>query len=248
GAGAVGAGAVGAGILGRGGVARGDGRAFGGRDLTVVPTREREVALTFDCGGGDQGVDEVLGVLGAWGVAATFFMTGRFASAHGDAARRIARAYPVGNHSMTHPAFPGLTREQRVEEVRSAAAAVERAVGRPPVRLFRFPFGEVNRECVADVNAEGYTCVRWTVDTLGWKGAGGGITTERVVGRVLDALVPGAIVLMHVGRTSSADPSTVDAAALPELIQAISDRGYGFLSLDGLLGGRVEGARSGSEQ
>ncbi|MER5782780.1 polysaccharide deacetylase family protein [Streptomyces mobaraensis] len=232
------AGAAGVGVVRWGGVARGDEGAFDGRDVEVVPTSERKVALTFDCGSGDQGVDEVLGVLGAWGIAATFFMTGRFASVHPGAARRIARSYPVGNHSMTHPAFPGLSREQRVEEVRSAARAVERAVGRPPVRLFRFPYGEVDRECIADVNAEGYACVRWTVDTLGWKGAGGGVTTERVVGRVLDALVPGAIVLMHVGRTSSADPSTVDATALPDLIRAIRGRGFGFLSLDGLLVGR----------
>ncbi|MBZ4320324.1 polysaccharide deacetylase family protein [Streptomyces sp. SCA2-4] len=191
--------------------------------------------MTFDCGGGDQGVEEVLGALGDQGVPATFFMTGRFASAYGDAARRIARAHPVGNHSMTHPAFPALAREQRVDEVRSASYAVERATGRPPVRLFRFPYGEVNRECVADVNAEGYVCVRWTVDTLGWKGAAAGVGTEVVVERVLGALVPGAIVLMHVGRTSSADPSTVDVSALPTLIRAIRHRGYGFMSLRGLL-------------
>ncbi|MGK5640440.1 polysaccharide deacetylase family protein [Streptomyces sp. URMC 126] len=206
-----------------------------GQDVTVVPTRERKVALTFDCGGGDEGVDHVVGTLGEWGIPATFFMTGRFASAHTAAARRIARAHPVGNHSMTHPAFPRLTREQRAEEVRSAAEAVERAVGRPPVRLFRFPYGEVDRECVEDVNALGYTCVRWTVDTLGWKGATGGVGTESVVARVLGALVPGAIVLLHVGRTSSADPSTVDATALPTLVRAISERGYGFLSLERLL-------------
>ncbi|WP_171166845.1 polysaccharide deacetylase family protein [Streptomyces sp. I05A-00742] len=213
----------------------GNGR-LAGRDFTTLPIAEEKVALTFDCGSGPDGVDAVLAALGTRALPATFFMTGRFASAHAAAARRIAGAYPVGNHSMTHPAFPGLRREQRVEEVRSAAYAIERAVGRPPVPLFRFPFGEVDRESIADVNAEGYTCVRWTVDTLGWKGAAAGVTTDTVVARVLDALTPGAIVLMHVGRTGTADPSTVDATALPHVIEAIAGRGYGFTSLEALMG------------
>lgn len=206
-----------------------------GQDVTRLPTTEKKVALTFDCGSTPDGVDKVLEALGAHGLPANFFMTGRFAAANGPVARRIAAHYPVGNHSMTHPAFPKLTHDGRVQEIRSAADAIEKATGRPPVPLFRFPFGEVDRQSIADVNDEGYVCVRWTVDTCGWKGDSGGATTGTVIDRVMKALTPGAIILMHVGTTSPTDPSTVDATALPHLIEAINDQGYGYTSLRALM-------------
>ncbi|MEV5237835.1 polysaccharide deacetylase family protein [Streptomyces cinnamoneus] len=207
-----------------------------GQDVAKLPISEKKVALTFDCGSSPDGVDKVLTALEAHALPATFFMTGRFASDHAEAARRIGRAYPVGNHSMTHPEFPTLTHAGRVRELRAADRSIEAAIGRTPAPLFRFPFGAVDRQCVDEVNAEGYVCVRWTVDTVGWKGAAGGATTDTVIARVMEALTPGAIVLMHVGRTSNADPSTVDATALPRLIRAVSDRGYGYTSLGTLTG------------
>ncbi|MGW2187037.1 polysaccharide deacetylase family protein [Streptomyces sp. NPDC001719] len=203
-----------------------------GVDVTTLPLTAKKVALTFDCGSTPDGVDKVLAALEEHKLLANFFMTGNFAKVSADTARHIADRYPVGNHSMTHPAFPQLSQEQRVREIRSAAEAIEQATGRRPVPLFRFPFGEVDRQCIADVNDEGYVCVRWTVDTCGWKGTSGGATTDTVIARVMKALTPGAIVLMHVGTTSPTDPSTVDATALPHLIQAIGDQGYGYTSLD----------------
>ncbi|WP_269859540.1 polysaccharide deacetylase family protein [Streptomyces sp. RPT161] len=206
-----------------------------GQDVTRLPFPEQKVALTFDCGSTPDGVDKVLAALAEHGLPATFFMTGRFASTHADAARRIADRHPVGNHSMTHPMFTKLTHDERVREVQSAADAIKKAVGRRPVPLFRFPFGDVDQQCIADVNDEGYVCVRWTVDTCGWKGTSGGATTDTVIARVMKALVPGAIILMHVGSTGSTDPSTVDATALPHLIKALDDRGYGYTTLDSLI-------------
>ncbi|MFI9240687.1 polysaccharide deacetylase family protein [Streptomyces sp. NPDC053079] len=229
-------GTVQAAAAGRGAAARRSAPAdLAGQDVTRVPIAEKKVALTFDCGSTPDGVDKVLATLGEHGLPANFFMTGRFASDNGAVARRIAAHYPVGNHSMTHPAFPKLTHDRRLREIRSAADAIDKATGRPPVPLFRFPFGEVDRQSIADVNDEGYVCVRWTVDTCGWKGNSGGATTDTAIARVMKALTPGAIILMHVGTTSPTDPSTVDATALPSLIQAISDQGYGYTSLHTLL-------------
>nr|WP_241265930.1 polysaccharide deacetylase family protein [Streptomyces boncukensis] len=205
-----------------------------GQDITTLPVTERKVALTFDCGGSPDGAEDVLATLDTYAVPATFFMTGRFALDYTATARRIARRHPLGNHSMTHPEFPELTPHQRLREIRAADRSITAATGRRPEPLFRFPYGERTRECVTEVNDEGFVCVRWTVDTLGWKGAAEGVTTRTVIDRVLEALTPGAIVLMHVGSTSEADPSTVDVTALPRLIEALTAEGYGCTSLDAL--------------
>lgn len=85
------------------------------------------------------------------------------------------------------------------------------------------------------MNARGYLPVRWTVDTLGWKGTSGGVTAQIVADRALAGLQPGEIVLMHIGSNPD-DGTTLDADALPHLINRIRQAGYGFTTLDALLG------------
>ncbi|KYF62948.1 hypothetical protein BE11_45355 [Sorangium cellulosum] len=72
------------------------------------------------------------------------------------------------------------------------------------------------------------------MDTLGWKGTDDGITTDIVRQRILDRLRPGAVVLMHVGAHPE-DGSTLDADALPGIIQDLRGRGYGFTTVPDLL-------------
>ena len=73
------------------------------------------------------------------------------------------------------------------------------------------------------------------MDTLGWKGSSGGITAQIVADRVLARLQPGEIVLMHIGSNPN-DGTTLDADALPGMIERIRQAGYGFTTLDALLG------------
>ena len=102
--------------------------------------------------------------------------------------------------------------------------------------FFRFPFGAVNSRVLGIVNNMGYVGVRWTVDSLGWQGTSGGMTVQKVVDRVLAGLQPGEIVLMHVG-SHPTDHSMLDAAALPQIVDAIRARGYTFVTVRGLTGG-----------
>jgi peptidoglycan/xylan/chitin deacetylase (PgdA/CDA1 family) len=53
---------------------------------------------------------------------------------------------------------------------------------------------------------------------------------------VLAALQPGEIVLMHVG-SHPTDHSMLDAAALPQIIDAVRGRGYTFVTMSALTGG-----------
>ena len=106
--------------------------------------------------------------------------------------------------------------------------------GRNPNQIFRFPYGATNTHLINVVNTEGYVSVRWTVDTLGWKGTSGGQSTNTVNTRVMDAAKPGAIVLMHVGGHPT-DKSTLDADALPQMIDRLKALGYTFVNLNAFL-------------
>lgn len=207
-----------------------------GQDITVIPTTARVVALTFDAGGNADGLPAILAALDAADVRGSFLLTGDFVRTFPTQSRAIvAPGHLVGNHSDTHPHFPGLGVTEQRAEVTAAATAIRSVTGVPPQPLFRFPYGDRTSETIAVVNGLGYLSVRWTVDTLGWKGTSGGQTASTVLDRVLGALRPGEIVLMHVGSNPD-DGSTLDADALPEVIAALRASGYSFVTLQTLLG------------
>ena len=206
-----------------------------GQDLTVIPGAGRVVALTFDAGANSAGLPKILSALAAKGVTGTFFLTGNWAATNpGDVGQIVAAGHRVANHSMTHPGFTSLSDGLIDQQVRGAEQAIS-AAGADPRPFFRFPYGERDPRTIAAVNDLGYVAVRWTVDTLGWKGTSGGISTQTVTDRVLAGLQPGEIVLMHIGSNPD-DGSTLDADALPQMIDGISAAGYGFVTLDELLG------------
>ncbi|MFJ6311452.1 polysaccharide deacetylase family protein [Pseudarthrobacter oxydans] len=205
-----------------------------GQDLTAIPNAGRVVALTFDAGANTAGLPKILSTLSAKGVTGTFFLTGNWVEANpGGVGQIVSAGHRVANHSMTHPGFTGLDGTQIARQVRGAEQTIL-AAGGDPRPLFRFPFGERDARTIAAVNSLGYAAVRWTVDTLGWKGTSGGVTAQTVADRTLAALQPGEIVLMHIGSNPD-DGSTLDADALPDIIDRISAAGYGFATLDALL-------------
>lgn len=196
-----------------------------------LPTSEKVVALTFDAGANADGIPSILGTLEEYGVPGTFFLTGKWVEAYPQYAARIGARYPVANHSYSHPDMTELSAPRVRTEISSAEAAIRAAVGKGTRRMFRFPFGASNQDTIDLVNSLGYGAINWTVDTRGWQGTSGGQDAEQIVDRVLEALQPGEIVIMHVG-SHPTDGSTLDADALPRVIEEIKARGYGFVTID----------------
>ncbi len=199
-----------------------------GTEWEVIPTSRKVVALTFDCGANADGIPAIVAALSAADAPATFFLTGSWAGTFPEQARTLG-GYTVGNHTYSHPDLTILGPAAVRSEVRRAERAIRKATGDDPRPLFRFPYGARDTRTIGIVNDLGYGSIRWTVDTLGWKGRAEGRTAATVRARVLAALRPGAIVLMHVG--SAPDGSTLDADALPSLIAAIRARGYRLVEL-----------------
>jgi peptidoglycan/xylan/chitin deacetylase (PgdA/CDA1 family) len=210
------------------------GSALLGTDWTRIPTRSKVVALTFDAGANAAGLPSIESTLRAKGVQATFFLTGNWVRDFPAQANLIVQdGFLVGNHSVSHPYFTKLSDAQVTAQVQGAQQAILRANGADSRPLFRFPYGDVDSRVLGDVNRLGYASVRWTVDSLGWKGTSGGQTVQSVVNRVLAAAQPGEIVLMHLGSNPD-DGTTLDAAALPAIIDGLRARGYGLVTLNAL--------------
>lgn len=198
-------------------------------------TGSKVIALTFDGGGSNAATASVLATLADMSKPATFFLTGDFAEAFPEAARRIAASYPIGNHTQNHARLTELPNSRVVDEIRAGAATIERVTGVDPRPYFRFPEGDRDARTIALVNDECYVPFRWTVDTLGWKGTRlGGMTKASVTQRVLDGASPGGIILMHLGANPD-DGTTLDADALPDIIRGLRAQGYTLVTLEQIL-------------
>jgi peptidoglycan/xylan/chitin deacetylase (PgdA/CDA1 family) len=204
--------------------------SFAGRNVTVLPTSNHVVALTFDAGANAAGLPKILSALQAACVPATFFLTGVWTQTFAQNARVIGLRYPAGNHTFSHPDLTTLADAAVRDQILRGQSAIQAGATYDPRPLFRFPFGASDARTLGIVNSLGYASINWTVDTLGWEGTSGGQSVSTVVSRVLANLRPGEIVLMHVGSNPD-DGSTLDADALPTIISSLRARGYSFVTV-----------------
>jgi len=207
---------------------------------TVAPTRPPaatapgtlgSVALTFDAGADRGYAEDILDILQQEHVVASFGVTGNWARANPDLVRRMAGdGHLVINHSLDHRSFTGLSDSRgglsaaaRRTELEEADAIIAPLIGHSTRPEYRLPYGDDDARVAADVQPAGYTHkVGWTVDSLGWRG----VSSADILARCVRLAAPGAVYVFHVGRASQ------DAIALPQLIQALRDKGFGFQRVD----------------
>lgn len=188
-----------------------------------VDTAEEVVALTFDAGSDRGYAEEILDLLGAEGIQASFGLTGRWAEANPDLVRRMSEdGHTLMNHTYDHPHLETLPTPERLSQLDRTESIVSGLTGRTTKPYFRPPFGSYDDQVLIDAGSDGYRwAIMWTVDSLGWKG----IPADEVVARCLAGAEPGAIFLLHVGAEST------DYEALPELITQLRQAGYRFATI-----------------
>ena len=186
----------------------------------------KDVALTFDDGPW-QYTPQVLAILKRMHARATFFVVGRLAKAHPELVRReFAAGMEVGSHSYSHPyrpPFDRLPHSSILREIRWGRAVLA-ADGVAPT-LFRPPGGTFSPYVVEAAGAYGERIVLWSVDPTDWKP---GSTAQQITRRVLGAVRPGSIVILHDGGGDRS--ATVEA--LPRIIRGIRKKGLHLALVD----------------
>ncbi|WDL95357.1 polysaccharide deacetylase family protein [Alicyclobacillus sp. ALC3] len=191
--------------------------------MTMLPTAERVLALTFDDGPDAEFTPRVLNILRRYGTCATFFCLGAEVAANPLVAMRIvAEGHQIANHTWSHPHAADVTVSELLREVSNTSDAIAEATGERP-RWFRPPFGELTDVQAAAISEAGYKVAFWTVDSLDWSGIAG----PQIVANVVPALENGAIVLHH-----SAGNVAGIVDALPDLIEVCQRLGFRFVRLD----------------
>jgi peptidoglycan-N-acetylglucosamine deacetylase len=196
-----------------------------------LPPGTGEVALTFDDGPHPEWTPQVLDLLTASGVRATFFVVGYRARQYPELVRRIRQeGHVLGSHSGTHPDARRLGLRQLHRDYAEGRAALEAAIGER-VALFRPPNGTLDAKGVAVIRRLGLLPRLWTIDPQDWHPD---TTTADIVARCAAAGV-GDIVLLHDGLERPLAPRALDrsatVSALPQVISAFRERGLSFSTL-----------------
>ncbi|MEV0152751.1 polysaccharide deacetylase family protein [Micromonospora sp. NPDC050686] len=170
--------------------ADGDG-PFGSRISTGSP----EVALTFDDGPDPQWTPQVLDLLRAYQVKATFCVVGQNAQDHPDLIQAIvADGHTLCNHSWSHDIQLGTRSPDQIRaDLLHTNDAIRAAVPDAHVAYYRQPGGNWSYQLVSVAEGLGLTPLHWTVDPADWQAPG----STRIVDSVLAGTGPGAIVLLH---------------------------------------------------
>jgi cellulose synthase/poly-beta-1,6-N-acetylglucosamine synthase-like glycosyltransferase/peptidoglycan/xylan/chitin deacetylase (PgdA/CDA1 family)/spore germination protein YaaH len=206
---------------------------------------QNEIALTFDDGPDPQWTPQILDILKAKNVKATFFLIGENAEANPGLVQRIlAEGHELGNHTYTHPDLANTPPQAVALELNATQRLIEALTGRS-LLLFRPPYlGDAeptdDDQIVPVLVAQsmGYITVGEHVDPGDWELPG----TQNIVQRVLDQVnhrtqatkdkdLPTNIILLH----DAGGDRAQTVAALPIIIDKLRNEGHRFVLVSDLM-------------
>ncbi len=202
---------------------------FGKKDNVYfcAGTDKKTAALTFDDGPHPVLTDEILDILGEYGIKATFFVIGKNAEKY---KKQLLRAYSegheIGNHTYSHLTASEKNRVCLTEELKKTDKIIYDITGQHPT-LFRPPTGYCNSVAVQSAAELGYKIILWTVDTRDWAHT----STFAIQKNVSKNIGNGSIILFHDYISGASSTANALRALLPKLIA----EGYTFQTVSELL-------------
>ncbi|HJW42188.1 MAG TPA: glycosyltransferase, partial [Rhizomicrobium sp.] len=200
-----------------------------------------KISFTFDDGPDGEWTPQILDILKAKHVHATFFVIGSNAEAHPDLIQRIVKeGHELGNHTYTHPNLADTPYQAVTLELNATQRLIQALTGRSLV-LFRPPYlGDAEPDDDSEIvpveiaQSLGYITLGEHDDPIDWSMPG----ADKIVSRALyqldhapaDARVN--TILLH---DAGGDRSQT-VAALPTLIDMVRARGYQIVPASQLIG------------
>jgi len=199
-----------------------------GRALGRIDSDRKVVALTFDDGPNPDATPRILDTLGEKGVRATFFVLGSHAERWPELVRRMSsEGHKLGNHGYFHRKLQFKSPFYVSRDIRLGIRAIRRA-GAPAPRYFRAPHGFRSPWTTPIASSYGERTVGWSLGV--WDSDRPGV--NEIVRRTIEGVTPGSIVLLHDGDGYNPDGDRMQtAAALPHIIDRLTDQGYEFATL-----------------
>lgn len=197
------------------------------------PRNRQEVALTFDDGPDPEVTPAILAALRDARARATFFVIGRHLEKHREIGlRALQDGHEIGNHSWMHSYFQNFygNGKQRADLVRSTRL-IQELTGSDAEPLYRPPVGLKSPALARAAHRRNLKVIAWSLHSRDTFARDAAATAASVLSRI----TPGDIVLMHDGHERDGAHRNAAAAALPEILRGLRERGLRCVTVSELL-------------
>ena len=184
---------------------------------------EKVLYLTFDEGGLETYVKEIVDVLDKNNVKATFFLCRKFIEENAELIKQMAETgHTIANHTSHHLNMPSLaTREnfdKYLQEIKDVEQTYYEITGKNMEKIYRDPRGEWSFRDLQIMKDLGYRTYFYSADYLDYKED---VTKEKALNELTKRVHNGAIYLMH-------PKNKGNYLALDTFINNMKKQGYRF--------------------
>lgn len=193
---------------------------------------EKDLALTFNIGWGDEKAEPILDTLKKENVkAATFFLAGAWAEKHPDTVNRIVKeGYEIGTLGYSYEDYYNLE-DAKIRKDISKAQEVFTKLNVKDVKHLRAPTGHFDERSLKIAAQYGYTVVHWSIDSKDWTNPG-----AKIIAKNVKKAKEGDIVLLH-----ASDSAKQTGKALPLILEDIRQKGLKLVTVSEMItNGRAE--------
>jgi len=192
------------------------------------------VSLVFNAGAGFTPGTAILDTLRERELRATFFLMGWWAERQPGLVARIAEeGHEVASHGHEIFNLTQATDAEVVADLSKADAVISGITGQTTKPLWSASAGYRDARVHRLAESIGYRPIFWTVDSGDWRTDAVGADVRA---RVLNNASSGAIVVMHLDSSRTADSV---APELPGIIDGLRDRGYRLVTITELVTGTL---------
>lgn len=187
---------------------------------------EKDVALTFNIGWGDEKAEPIIDILAKENVkSATFFLSGSWAERHPDLVEQIVKnGFEIGILGYSYQDYTELD-DAKVRKDLLLAQEAFKKLNIKGIGVARAPTGHFDQRTLKIADQYGFTIVHWSIDSKDWTNPG----VDEIQKNVSKAK-KGDIILFH-----ASDSAKQTAKALPSVIQELRSKGLKFVSVSEMI-------------
>lgn len=177
------------------------------------------ISLTFDDAPSSK-TTKLVDLLNNLGIRCTFFILGEKVEYYKDELLYIyLNNHEIGNHSYSHPNFLTISKEEGLKEISNTQEAIYKVIKHFP-RVFRFPYGIVNKELMKD---NLLPTVLWDIDSEDWRRP----ASSKLFNNVMQDVSSGSVILFH-------DFKYINYDVITSIVNTLKSKGYTFVTVSEL--------------
>ena len=187
---------------------------------------EKDVALTFNIGWGDEKAEPILDTLKKNEVhSATFSLSASWAEPHPDLVSRIVKeGYEIGMLGYDYKDYTELGEEKVKQDITKAQVAFKK-LNVNKIQILRAPTGHFDQTTLKIAQRYGYTVVHWSIDSKDWTNPGVDVINANVA-----KAKKGDIILLH-----ASDSAKQTAKAIPYILDTLEKKNLKLVTVSEMI-------------